>query len=193
MMMLRLISAHEQYSSHEGGRGHIQAAGGPLGAAMGGAPRGCCRSAASDARLAELAAAAVDAEREAVAKKRAGDVDGAREALRRARALRATIDAAAAAAELEEEEEEEEEAKEAKEATADAADALLAAEHGASDDDVVVASRKKKIEALDAECLALKRDALAKKREGDIDGARASLRAAKAKAAEAEATRDAAT
>ena len=37
------------------------------------------------------------------------------------------------------------------------------------------------------------RDALAKKREGDIDGARASLRAAKAKAAEAEATRDAAT
>ena len=43
--MLRLISAHEQYSSHEGGRGHIQAAGGPLGAAMGGVRRGCCRGA----------------------------------------------------------------------------------------------------------------------------------------------------
>ena len=46
-MMLRLISAHEQYSSHEGGRGHIQAAGGPLGAAMGGVQRGCCRGAAA--------------------------------------------------------------------------------------------------------------------------------------------------
>ena len=46
-MMLHLFSAHEQYSSHEGGRGHIQAAGGPLGAAMGGVRRGCCRGAAA--------------------------------------------------------------------------------------------------------------------------------------------------
>ena len=33
------------YALSEGGRGHIQAAGGPLGAAMGGARRGCCSGA----------------------------------------------------------------------------------------------------------------------------------------------------
>ena len=53
-MMLHLFSAHEQYSSHEGGRGHIQAAGGPLGAAMGGVRRGCCRGAAARVFLQSL-------------------------------------------------------------------------------------------------------------------------------------------
>lgn len=112
-------------------------------------------SIASDvARLREECHAA---KMEAVRLKRAGDMDGAREALRRSKALAARADAAAAAA---------------------AADAATSVHR----DDL----ERETPEALEEAIRAAKLEAVARKRAGDVESARAALREAKALAARRE-------
>lgn len=114
-------------------------------------------SIASDvARLREECHAA---KMEAVRLKRAGDMDGAREALRRSKALAARADAAAAAA------------------SADA-DAPTSVDRDAFE--------RETPEALEEAIRAAKLEAVARKRAGDVESARAALREAKALAARRE-------
>ena len=100
---------------------------------------------------------------EAVRLKRAGDMDGAREALRRAKALAARAEAAEAEAAR---------AADRGESPGAAGGALGAASFGAS-------SLGASLAALEEAVKAAKLDAIAKKRSGDMAGARASLRRSK--------------
>ena len=100
---------------------------------------------------------------EAVRLKRAGDMDGAREALRRAKALAARADAAEAEAAR---------AADRGESPGAAGGPLGAASLGAS-------SLGASLAALEEAVKAAKLDAIAKKRSGDMAGARASLRRSK--------------
>jgi hypothetical protein len=114
-------------------------------------------SVASDvARLREECHAA---KMEAVRLKRAGDMDGAREALRRSKALAARADAAAADADAD-------------------ADAATSVDHDNLE--------RETPDALEEAIRAAKLEAVARKRAGDVESARAALREAKALAARRE-------
>ena len=105
---------------------------------------------------------------EAVRLKRAGDMDGAREALRRAKALAARAEAAEAEAAR---------AADRGESPGAAGGALGAASFGASS--LGASSLGASLAALEEAVKAAKLDAIAKKRSGDMAGARASLRRSK--------------